>query len=630
MLTTFSVGGVGAPQRSQLGSFAGFSGDSFRASIPLYYSKPSFRQAKQPSMKLGGRRFGGQKKGSSRWKSKAHAQEGDTGESNSNLPTPLPQPIKESQPHWVEEFADPLQDGQDSVESQLVPGEAGVGFFGLVSESELVREDGLPLLRQGNPEVKQSAVGVPMYVALPLGAISHDNKLRSRKALRAALRALKLVGVEGVTANVWWGLVEKEGPQSYDWSAYEHLISMLSEEGLKFQCVFAFHQVPDLQGSELPPWVMEVARGNSDVLFTDRGGQRSYDCLSFSVDDRELFHGRSALQMYKDLMISFRNQFASELGGTIADIVVGMGPNGELRYPSYPEDGRWAFPGIGEFQCYDKYMMEDLARHAESIGKPEWGHGGPHDAGSYKQWPHETVFFEQENGGWSQEYGQFFLGWYCGRLVEHGRRVSLASQEVFGMYPVHLLAKVAGVHWWYLSDSHAAELTAGYFNTRSNDGYKDMMQMFKEVGFGVILTCAEMQDDEQPEAARCSPERLVDQVVTSAIDNGVPIAGENAFQRYDAPAHGRILHTAQRLNKSFAFLRMGKSMFEPVNWVKFVRFVQQMKHVRQPEALMALEEAGDDAAHPPLALTFEEIPDSPLEYHKQLNREQHRQLIERQ
>ena len=32
-----------------------------------------------------------------------------------------------------------------------------------------------------------------------------------------------------------------------------------------------------------------------------------------------------------------------------------MGPSGELRYPSYPESsGTWTFPGIGEFQCYDK------------------------------------------------------------------------------------------------------------------------------------------------------------------------------------------------------------------------------------------------------------------------------------
>lgn len=35
-----------------------------------------------------------------------------------------------------------------------------------------------------------------------------------------------------------------------------------------------------------------------------------------------------------------------------------MGPAGELRYPSYPEqDETWKFPGIGAFQCFDKVML---------------------------------------------------------------------------------------------------------------------------------------------------------------------------------------------------------------------------------------------------------------------------------
>ena len=33
---------------------------------------------------------------------------------------------------------------------------------------------------------------------------------------------------------------------------------------------------------------------------------------------------------------------------------------------------RRGIPGIGEFQCYDKYMMADLKRAAEDIGEPEW------------------------------------------------------------------------------------------------------------------------------------------------------------------------------------------------------------------------------------------------------------------
>lgn len=35
---------------------------------------------------------------------------------------------------------------------------------------------------------------------------------------------------------------------------------------------------------------------------------------------------------------------------------------------------------------------------------------------------------------------------------------------------VKLGAKLAGVHWWFKSRAHAAELTAGYYNTRDCDG----------------------------------------------------------------------------------------------------------------------------------------------------------------
>lgn len=64
---------------------------------------------------------------------------------------------------------------------------------------------------------------------------------------------------------------------------------------------------------------------------------------------------------------------AAVAGDVITEITVGLGPAGELRYPSYPEgDGRWRFPGVGEFQCYDKYMLADLQAAAEAVGHPEW------------------------------------------------------------------------------------------------------------------------------------------------------------------------------------------------------------------------------------------------------------------
>ena len=45
-------------------------------------------------------------------------------------------------------------------------------------------------------------------------------------------------------------------------------------------------------------------------------------------------------------MRSFRDAFAADLGHLIEEVVIGSGPCGELRYPSYVEANGWRFPGV--------------------------------------------------------------------------------------------------------------------------------------------------------------------------------------------------------------------------------------------------------------------------------------------
>lgn len=64
------------------------------------------------------------------------------------------------------------------------------------------------------------------------------------------------------------------------------------------------------------------------------------------------------MQVYFDYMRSFRVEFDDFfVSGVIAEIEVGMGPCGELRYPSYPVKHGWKYPGIGEFQVYFKPLL---------------------------------------------------------------------------------------------------------------------------------------------------------------------------------------------------------------------------------------------------------------------------------
>ena len=70
-------------------------------------------------------------------------------------------------------------------------------------------------------------------------------------------------------------------------------------------------------------------------------------------------------------------------------------------------------------------------RAGSEAGHIEWGGAGPHDAGGYNNLPHETGFFTAHEGSWDSEYGQFFLSWYAGELVEHGDRMLRCARNVF-------------------------------------------------------------------------------------------------------------------------------------------------------------------------------------------------------
>ncbi|XP_042432106.1 beta-amylase 1, chloroplastic-like [Zingiber officinale] len=426
--------------------------------------------------------------------------------------------------------------------------------------------------------------GVPVFVMMPLDTVRPGGGLNRKKAMNASLMALKNAGVEGVMVDVWWGMVEKERPGEYDWRGYDEFMEMAARIGLKVQAVMSFHQcggnVGDSVTIPLPRWVLEEMDKDPDLAYTDQWGRRNPEYLSLGCDALPVLKGRTPVQCYADFMRAFRHRFSDLLGSTIVEIQVGMGPAGELRYPSYPEgDGTWKFPGIGAFQCYDKYMLSNLKAAAEKVGKAEWGNGGPADAGGYKNWPEDTAFFRRE-GGWNGPYGEFFLSWYSQMLLDHGERIVSSATSIFDdLAGVKISVKVAGIHWHYGTRSHAPELTAGYYNTRYRDGYLPIARMLGRHGAVFNFTCVEMRDGEQPSEAECKPEELVGQVAAAAREAGVELAGENALPRYDETAHEQIVRAAacgQEKMGAFTYLRMGPDLFEPDNWRRFVAFVKIM------------------------------------------------------
>ncbi|XP_015936073.1 beta-amylase-like [Arachis duranensis] len=434
---------------------------------------------------------------------------------------------------------------------------------------------------------------VPVYVMLPLGVVTNDNVLEDREGLEQQLKELHAAGVDGVMVDVWWGIVESKGPQEYDWSAYRDLFQLVQHCKLKLQAIMSFHQcggnVGDSVSIPIPKWVLEIGVSDPDIFYTNPNGIRNKECLSIGVDNRPLFHGRTAIEMYSDYMKSFRENMEDFLESELMiDVEVGLGPAGELRYPSYSRNLGWVFPGIGEFQCYDKYLKADFKEAATKAGHPEWDL--PDNAGQSNDTPESTEFF-RSNGTYTTEKGKFFLTWYSNKLLIHGDEILDEANKAFLGCKLKLAAKVAGIHWWYKTESHAAELTSGYYNLKDRDGYRPIARMLSRHDALFNFTCLEMRNSEQRPDARSGAQELVQQVLSGGWMEKLEVAGENALARYDRAAYNQILLNARPngVNKKgppklrmygVTYLRLSDELMEKTNFDIFKTFVRKM-HAEQ-------------------------------------------------
>lgn len=423
--------------------------------------------------------------------------------------------------------------------------------------------------------------GIRLFVGLPLDAVSDCNTINHARAIAAGLKALKLLGVEGVELPVWWGVAEKEAMGKFQWSSYLALAEMVQKAGLKLHVSLCFHgskqhKIP------LPEWVTQIGEAQPGIYFADRYGQHYKEFLSLSVDNLPVLDGKTPIEVYSEFCKSFKDSFSAFLGSTITGISMGLGPDGELRYPSHhqlPKSN--TIPGVGEFQCYDRNMLDILKHDAEASGNPLWGLGGPHDAPSYNQTPDSTNFFKN-GGSWESPYGDFFLSWYSNLLIAHGDRLLSLASLTFSDSSVIVSGKVPLMHSWYKTQSHPSELTAGFYNTANRDGYEAVAEMFARNSCKMILPGMDLSDEHQPRESLSSPELLLAQIRRACRKHGVEVSGQNASVS-GAPAGLEQIKkniSDENVIDLFTYQRMGAYFFSPDHFPKFTEFVRSLN---QPE-----------------------------------------------
>ncbi|GJD07163.1 Beta-amylase 1, chloroplastic [Galdieria sulphuraria] len=417
-----------------------------------------------------------------------------------------------------------------------------------------------------------SSFGVPVYVMMPLSSVTVSGDLVENYDgydLQWILKQWKKNGVYGLMVDVWFGVVEKT-PKQYRWEPYIQLCKHLRQAGLKLQTVMSFHRCGGNVGDRcyipLPQWVLDAAANNSDIFFKDQEGNVDPEYISWGVDMEPVIAGRSAIQIYSDFLASFRDNLREFLG----DVIV-------------YQLNRWTFCGVGEFQCYDRYLLSRLEQAAKEVEHPDWAHPPyPYDVGNYNSRPEQTLFFKEDGGIWNTQYGDFFLRWYSKEMIEHADRILQVANDVF------FNDKIPDSNW--KGKSHASELTAGYYNTRFRDGYTPIFQILKKYDTTAVFTCTEMRDKNQPQDCNCSPEDLVGLIVRASIATNVSFAGENAVSFYDADSYRQISLVARSYSvvrgipmEAMTYLRwpepitifMGDNFITPLGQ-KFFEFVRVM------------------------------------------------------
>uniref|UniRef100_A0A0D9X2N6 Beta-amylase n=1 Tax=Leersia perrieri TaxID=77586 RepID=A0A0D9X2N6_9ORYZ len=444
-----------------------------------------------------------------------------------------------------------------------------------------------------NHEVDDVAAPARLFVGLPIDTVTDGGAAAANKArgIAAGMRAMKLLGVDGVELPVFWSVAQPDSPDRFAWAGYRAVADMARDEGLCLRVTLHFHGSPTAGAGAgggvpmLPVWVATAAADDPDIVFTDRSGGRHEDCLSFAVDELPVLHGRSPLDCYEAFFRSFAENFKDLFDSTITDVTVGLGPNGELRYPSYPPgtDGR-GFTGVGEFQCYDKYMLSRLRRHAADSGHPLWGLSGPHDAPLYSDDSPDSSGFFTDSGSWRTPYGDFFLSWYSGELVSHGHRVLSLTNSILpnsAAGGIELSAKVPFMHWWHGAASRPAEAAAGLYKIGGKkNGYSPAAKMFAANLCTMIIPGMDVcMNKQRSRISGSSPDKLMVQIKNACRRHGARIAGENAsLVVTHTSSFSRIrsnVVTAERVRPGhFTYQRMGEEFFSPEHWPAFVEFVR--------------------------------------------------------
>jgi beta-amylase len=349
---------------------------------------------------------------------------------------------------------------------------------------------------------------------------------RDWDSFQKELAIAKSIGVNAVSVDVWWGDVERSGDDRFDWSYYRQIFQRIQNAGLRLIPILSFHQcggnVGDTYTSVLPQWIWRSIKGSyreDDLKYQSELGNYSEEYVSLWADDLVM----PEYQEFMTAFVKFCNR--NHLSGVIDEIIIGCGPAGELRYPSYnghdwiydrnTASGFWEkpdgegkillrgdrtnWPHRGAVQWYGTLPLQDFRaamgrKYCYNLQKLKkaWGSYGEQlndfcdiefpGSGTDHGYPDAKVFKADalfaSGDYYRTQYGRDLIEWYQHSLLEHGKRMIRLAKRVlkgrnFSRIPIGV--KIPGIHWQIGTlgggqpvAPRAAEIAAGMIHPGKN------------------------------------------------------------------------------------------------------------------------------------------------------------------
>lgn len=465
-------------------------------------------------------------------------------------------------------------------------------------------------------------VMAPLLVGDPNDMTKPESKA-AWEVFQRELIAAKNYGVDGVSTDVWWGVVEPT-KGNYNFSYYDKMSDHITKTGLKWQPIMSIHQcggnVGDNVNVPVPEWVWkkvakEMPQGDERAaMYVSEQNRASKEYVS-------AWATKHVVQDYADLMKAFQGHFADK-APHISEINISLGPAGEMRYPSYnSHDSNTGWPTRGGLQAYSELAKSSFREFAlnkyggiEGVQKA-WELPGL-DANKILPPSNGNDFFAR-NHHFELQYGRDFFDWYNQSLINHGKTVMGTALDVFGAKDapfrgIDLGAKIPGIHWrvgeikngQYVPGDRLAELTAGLIRTSGNDwnsdaagrGYRPILGMFTELTPPGTLGCRtvptftamEMPDGADGPDVKSLPHTLSKWVGQEAQRQGLKLHGENALagnignaQSWDLTRSLLDLPNQPGYFSAVTLLRMGDVVNNPVARAKLAEIMSAIRSVSQ-------------------------------------------------